>query len=305
MTCEAVVFAEDLSKEFGSIRAVDGISFYVREGECYGFLGPNGAGKTTAIRMIYCRIPVTSGVLKVFGLDVRRYGREIKSMVGVAPQENNLDPDLDVIENLLVYSRYYDIPKKVARERAMELLRFLSIDERRKEQVTKLSGGMHRRLVIARALINNPRLLVLDEPTTGLDPQARHLIWQRIRELKRQGVTMILTTHYMEEAEQLCDRVAVMDLGKILVEGPPQELIERYAGKDVFEIRHVEDEGFLKALRGLEFSFEKAGDTIYIYSNNGDEIGRRLFSIKDIEVLHRRSNLEDVFLKLTGKELRD
>lgn len=305
MTYEAVVFAEDLSKEFGSIRAVDGISFYVREGECYGFLGPNGAGKTTAIRMIYCRIPVTSGVLKVFGLDVRRYGREIKSMVGVAPQENNLDPDLDVIENLLVYSRYYDIPKKVARERAMELLRFLSIDERRKEQVTKLSGGMQRRLVIARALINNPRLLVLDEPTTGLDPQARHLIWQRIRELKRQGVTMILTTHYMEEAEQLCDRVAVMDLGKILVEGPPQELIERYAGKDVFEIRRVEDEGFLKALKGLEFSFEKAGDTIYIYSNDGDEIGRRLFSIKDIEVLHRRSNLEDVFLKLTGKELRD
>ncbi|GBD38216.1 Daunorubicin/doxorubicin resistance ATP-binding protein DrrA [bacterium HR37] len=305
MTYEAVVFAEDLSKEFGSIRAVDGISFYVREGECYGFLGPNGAGKTTAIRMIYCRTPVTSGVLKVFGLDVRRYGREIKSMVGVAPQENNLDPDLDVIENLLVYSRYYDIPKKVARERAMELLRFLSIDERRKEQVTKLSGGMQRRLVIARALINNPRLLVLDEPTTGLDPQARHLIWQRIRELKRQGVTMILTTHYMEEAEQLCDRVAVMDLGKILVEGPPRELIERYAGKDVFEIRRVEDEGFLKALRGLEFSFEKAGDTIYIYSNNGDEIGRRLFSIKDIEVLHRRSNLEDVFLKLTGKELRD
>jgi lipooligosaccharide transport system ATP-binding protein len=305
MTAKAIVVAKDITKNYGSIVAVDGISFEVMQGECYGFLGPNGAGKTTAIRMIYCRTPLSSGTLTVFGLDVREHAREIKAMIGLVPQENNLDPDLNVIENLIVYSRYYNIPENEAEKRAKELLRFLSIDERRKEQVTKLSGGMQRRLVIARALINNPKLLILDEPTAGLDPQARHLIWQRIRELKRNGVTMILTTHYMEEAEQLCDRVAVMDSGKILVEGHPYELIEKYAGKDVFEIRHAEDNGILGELKGLEFSLEKAGDTIYIFSGDGDEIGKRLLPIRDAEILHRRSNLEDVFLRLTGKELRD
>jgi lipooligosaccharide transport system ATP-binding protein len=305
MPGEPIVVARDLSKNYGPIRAVDGVSFEVIRGECYGFLGPNGAGKTTVVRMIYCRTLPTSGTLYVFGLDVRKNARDIKAMIGVAPQEDNLDPDLNVIENLIVYSRYYDIPRKKAEERGRELLRFLSIDERRKEEVTKLSGGMQRRLVIARALINNPKLLMLDEPTTGLDPQARHLIWQRLRELKAKGVTMILTTHYMEEAEKLCDRVAVMDSGKILVEGSPQELIERHAGEDVFEIRHAEDGGLLKTLEGLEFSFEKAGDTIYIFSKNGAEIGKRLIPIREAEVLHRRANLEDVFLRLTGKELRD
>jgi lipooligosaccharide transport system ATP-binding protein len=226
-------------------------------------------------------------------------------MIGVAPQENNLDPDLNVIENLIVYSRYYDIPRKESDERGKELLRFLSIDERRKEEVTRLSGGMQRRLVIARALINNPRLLMLDEPTTGLDPQARHLIWQRLRELKKKGVTMILTTHYMEEAEKLCDRVAVMDAGKILAESSPHELIGKYAGEDVFEIRHAEDDGIWGKLNGLDFSFEKAGDTVYIFSKEGNEIGKRLLAIRDAEILHRRANLEDVFLRLTGKELRD
>jgi lipooligosaccharide transport system ATP-binding protein len=176
----------------------------------------------------------------------------------------------------------------------------MSIDERRKEQVTKLSGGMQRRLMIARALINEPKLLILDEPTTGLDPQARHLIWQRLRELKRKGVTMILTTHYMEEAEQLCDRIAVMDSGKIVVEGPPRELIEGYAGRDVFEIRRAEDNRILLKLDGLEFNFERAGDTIYIFSKDGDELGKRLLSVRGLEVLHRRANLEDVFLRLTG-----
>ncbi len=305
MTSQAVVAANGISKNFGSIRAVDGISFQVMLRECYGFLGPNGAGKTTAIGMVYCHTPLTSGVLNVFGLDVREHSREIKAVVGVTPQDNNLDPDLSVIENLVVYSRYFDIPKKEAERRARELLEFMSIDERRKEQVTKLSGGMQRRLVMARALINEPRLLILDEPTTGLDPQARHLIWQRLRELKRKGVTMILTTHYMEEAEQLCDRVAVMDSGKILVEGPPRELVERYAGRDVFEIRRAEDKRVLLRLEGLEFSSERAGDTIYIFSSDGEEIGRRLLSIRELEVLHRRANLEDVFLRLTGRELRD
>jgi len=305
MPGEPIVVARDLSKNYGSIRAVEGVSFEVMRGECYGFLGPNGAGKTTVVRMIYCRTLPTSGALSVFGLDVRKSARDIKAMIGVAPQEDNLDPDLNVIENLVVYSRYYDIPRKEAEERGKELLRFLSIDERRKEEVTKLSGGMQRRLVIARALINNPKLLMLDEPTTGLDPQARHLIWQRLRELKAKGVTMVLTTHYMEEAEKLCDRVAVMDSGKILAEGTPHELIERHAGEDVFEIRHAEDNGLLKTLEGLEFSFEKAGDTIYIFSKNGAEIGKRLLPIRDAEILHRHANLEDVFLRLTGKELRD
>lgn len=305
MTAETVVFAKDISKNFGPICAVDGVSFQVMLRECYGFLGPNGAGKTTTIRMIYCHTPLSSGVLNVFGLDVREHRRKIKAIIGVAPQENNLDPDLSVIENLIVYSRYYDIPRKEAEKRARELLEFMSIDERRKEQVTKLSGGMQRRLVISRALINEPKLLILDEPTTGLDPQARHLIWQRLRELKRKGVTMILTTHYMEEAEQLCDRIAIMDSGKIVVEGPPRELIERYAGRDVFEIRRAEDNRVLVKLEGLEFNFERAGDTIYIFSRDGDEIGRRLLSLRDFEVLHRRANLEDVFLRLTGRELRD
>ena len=305
MTAEAIVVASGISKSFGSIRAVDEISFQVTLRECYGFLGPNGAGKTTAIRMVSCHIPLTSGILNVFGLDVSQRSREIKAMVGVAPQDNNLDPDLNVIENLVVYSRYFDIPRREAERRSRELLEFMSIDERRKEQVTRLSGGMQRRLVVARALINEPKLLILDEPTTGLDPQARHLIWQRLRELKRKGVTMILTTHYMEEAEQLCDRVAVMDSGKILVEGPPRELIERYAGRDVFEVRRAEDNRVLLRLEGLEFGFERAGDTIYIFSRDGDEIGRRLLSIRELEVLHRRANLEDVFLRLTGRELRD
>ena len=305
MTAEAIVVARGISKSFGSIRAVDEISFQVTLRECYGFLGPNGAGKTTAIRMASCHIPLTSGILNVFGLDVSQHSREIKAMVGVAPQDNNLDPDLNVIENLVVYSRYFDIPRREAERRSRELLEFMSIDERRKEQVTRLSGGMQRRLIVARALINDPKLLILDEPTTGLDPQARHLIWQRLRELKRKGVTMILTTHYMEEAEQLCDRVAVMDSGKILVEGPPRELIERYAGRDVFEVRRAEDNRVLLRLEGLEFGFERAGDTIYIFSRDGDEIGRRLLSIRELEVLHRRANLEDVFLRLTGRELRD
>lgn len=305
MVTHAVVVARDLSKTFGSIRAVNGISFQVMQGECYGFLGPNGAGKTTVVRMIYCRTSPASGSLNVFGLDVMKNRREINAMIGVTPQENNLDPDLNVIENLIVYSRYYDIPRKEADERGKELLRFLSIDERRKEEVTKLSGGMQRRLVIARALINNPKLLMLDEPTTGLDPQARHLIWQRLRELKRKGVTMILTTHYMEEAEKLCDRVAVMDSGKILAEGSPHELTRKYAGEDVFEIKHAEDDGILGRLNGLDFSLEKAGDTVYIFSKEGNEIGKRLLPIRDAEILHRPANLEDVFLRLTGKELRD
>jgi len=305
MAEHAVVTARDITKSFGSLEAVKGISFDVHQKECYGFLGPNGAGKTTAIRMVYCYTPLSSGSLNVFGSDVSRDSRKIKSMVGVVPQNNNLDPDLNVIENLLVYSRYFDIPRAVAEHRARQLLQFLSIDERRKEQVELLSGGMQRRLIIARALINEPKLLILDEPTTGLDPQARHLIWQRLRELKTQGVTMILTTHYMEEAQQLCDRVALMDSGRIVEEGRPQELISRYAGKEVFQVRRIDVKPVLSMLDGLDFTHEIAGDTIFIYSDNSPEIGKRLIGMDNVEVLHRPANLEDVFFRLTGKELVD
>ncbi len=300
-----LVSAQNLSKSFGPLLAVNEVSFRVSARECYGFLGPNGAGKTTTIRIIYCHTPPTKGTLKVFNYDVKKYPREVKCMIGVAPQENNLDPDLNVIENLIVYSRYFDIPRKEAERRARGLLEFMSIDERRKERVTKLSGGMKRRLIIARALLNNPRLLILDEPTTGLDPQVRHLIWQKLRELREKGVTMILTTHYMEEAEKLCDRVAVMDKGKILAEGAPGELIERYAGRDVFEIRQAKDTAVLAKLTGMEFDYERAGDTIYVFSRHGKEIGKRLFYSGGFEILQRRANLEDVFLRITGRELRD
>ncbi len=302
---DAAVVASDLRKSFGSVEAVRGISLAVRHGECYGFLGPNGAGKTTAMKMMYCFVRPSAGSLTVLGYDVTRDERKIKSLLGVVPQENNLDPDLDVLENLLVYSRYFDIPPAVARRRALELLEFLSIDRRIKEQVDNLSGGMKRRLVLARAIMNSPRLLILDEPTTGLDPQARHLMWQRLRELKRQGVTMVLSTHYMEEAEQLCDRVALMDSGVIVEEGVPARLIAEYVGREVFEVRYTGLERVLEVLGGVEFTYEESGDTVNIYSNDGREIGKRLIGLEGAEVLHRKANLEDVFFRLTGKDLRD
>lgn len=301
----SVVEARDIWKTYGELEAVQGVSFDVHPNECYGFLGPNGAGKSTVMRMIYCFVTLNSGSLRVMGHDVTKEQRKIKSLLGVVPQDNNLDPDLDVLENLLIYSRYFDIPQDVANERARQLLKFLSIDERRKENVEKLSGGMQRRLVIARSLINEPKLLILDEPTTGLDPQARHLIWQRLRELKSNGVTMILTTHYMEEAEQLCDRLSLMDAGIIVEEGTPQELIRDHAGKDVFEVRRIKPDSVLSTLKGLDFTHETAGDTVFIYSRNGQDIGKRLFNLEDADVHHRRGNLEDVFFRLTGKELKD
>jgi lipooligosaccharide transport system ATP-binding protein len=300
-----VVEAQALSKRFGESVAVDDIAFVVREGECCGFLGPNGAGKTTTVRMISCVSPLSGGEIRVFGLSVAGSSRAIKANLGVCPQEDNLDPDFSVLENLTVYARYFGIKKQEALRRADELLDFLQLKDRSHTKIRTLSGGMKRRLLIARALINRPRLLLLDEPTTGLDPQARHLIWQRIRALKKAGTTILLTTHYMEEASQLCDRVIFIDKGKVIVEGSPEELIRRMVTRDVVEIVGA-DGDLLEALAREGAAVEQLPDRIYVYTDRGDEIHRLVkehFSVE--QCLLRRGTLEDVFLKLTGRELRE
>lgn len=307
MSSSSIITADNLTKIYGKITAVDGISFSIKKGECYGFLGPNGAGKTTIIKMIHCFSPLTGGELKVDGMDVKREQSNIKEIMGVVPQEENLDPDLKVFKNLTVYARYFDIPKKEALKRAIELLDFLQLKDKMNSRIMELSGGMKRRLLIARSLINNPKILILDEPTTGLDPQARHLIWQRLRLLKKNGITMILTTHYMEEASQLCDRVAIMDRGKILLEGEPKKLVADEIGADVVEIRVEEEnqEMILEKLKEFKFTYEKAGDTLYIFSSNGKELLPSIVDMKHIHLLHRSATMEDLFLKLTGRGLRE
>ncbi|MFQ5692048.1 MAG: ABC transporter ATP-binding protein [Nitrospinota bacterium] len=307
----AIVEAEDLVKRFGSLTAVDRIRFRVGPGECFGFLGPNGAGKTSTMRMIHCASPVTEGRLRVLGMDVRASARAIKRRLGVVPQEANLDPDLPVRRNLLTYARYFGLPRSAARERADALLGFLELSDRAASKIDELSGGMKRRLLIARALIHRPDLLILDEPTTGLDPQARHLIWQRLRHLKREGVTLLLTTHYMEEAAQLCDRIVVMDGGRILTEGNPGELVEREVGREVVELRLEEaEEGPVlgRALAdgsGDDFRMERSGDTLYLYTDRALEIMGRLREAGVKHLLYRPATLEDLFLRLTGRELRE
>lgn len=232
----AIVEAREITKDYGKLRAVDKVSFDILEGECFGFLGPNGAGKTTVMRMIHCYMPHTSGTLRVFGMDVLERKSEIKARIGVMPQEDNLDPDLSVIENLMVYARYFDIPKRISKKRALELLQFVEMTEKRDVKITELSGGLKRRLLLARAMINDPVLLILDEPTIGLDPHTRHSVWEKLRYLKSKGVTLLLTTHYMEEAQRLCDRLAIMDSGRIVAIDSPQRLIEIYGGglEDVY-----------------------------------------------------------------------
>lgn len=240
MQSEVLIEARGLTKKFGDLMAVDNIDFQVFKGECFGFLGPNGAGKTTTMKMINCVLPLTAGTLTVAGMDVTRQPREIKTLIGVAPQEDNLDPDFTVLHNLVVYARYFDIPKAVAQKRAEDLLKFVQLEEKRNVLIDQLSAGMKRRLILARALINEPQILILDEPTTGLDPQARHLIWDKVRSLQRQGVTIVLTTHYMEEATQLCDRLLIMDNGKIIEEGTPAVLIKKHVGEEVLEVAYDE-----------------------------------------------------------------
>ena len=301
---EAVIRAERLKKVFGTLVAVDNVSFSVNRGEVFGFLGPNGAGKTTTMKMIQCISPKTSGDLTVFGMDVNLHPRKIKQVLGVLPQETNLDPEFTCHENLTNYARYFAIPRETARERADELLSFVQLDEKRDILIEKLSGGMKRRLLLARALINDPELLILDEPTIGLDPQGRHLIWEKLKALQAAGNTIVLTTHYLEEAERLCNRLVIMDRAKILVEGSPEDLVSSYVGSDVLEVEH--NPGVMDCLGRMNVRFEVFGDMVQVLTDNPREVARELLASCDPgRIFARPASLEDVFLKLTGRVLRD
>jgi len=304
-----LVRAASLTKRFGELVAVDAVDFEVRVGEVFGFLGPNGAGKSSTMRMIGAVSPATSGHLTVLGLDPATDGPAIRARIGVVPQEDNLDLELPVEENLLVYGRYFDLPIAAVRSRITELLRFAELTERRRDKVDALSGGMRRRLTIARSLINEPDLLLLDEPTTGLDPQARHALWDRLYRLKQRGVTLIITTHYMDEAEQLCDRLVVMDKGRIVAEGSPRDLIARYSTREVVELRFAvaEHDSAAGRLDGIAKRSEVLPDRVLLYTDDGDHTSGELAErgITPESVLVRRSTLEDVFLRLTGRSLID
>jgi lipooligosaccharide transport system ATP-binding protein len=307
-----LALARGLIKRFGDFTAVDGIDFEVHRGEAFGFLGPNGAGKTSAMRMLGCTSSADGGHLEVFGLDPATNGPAIRARLGVVAQEDNLDTDLTVEENLLIYGRYFGLDRRILRERVERLLAFAQLSDRRHDRVDPLSGGMKRRLVISRALLNEPELVLLDEPTTGLDPQARHLLWERLWSLKSQGVSLVITTHYMDEAEQLCDRLVIMDRGRIVDEGAPGELIRRHCPREVVEVRYADAEhkarGEATAV-GLGLRTEALPDRLLVYTDDGDALvpvldgdpGHRMA----LSVLVRRASLEDVFLTLTGRSLED
>ena len=298
-----IIDAVDLLKRYDHFTAVDGVSFHVNPGECYGFLGPNGAGKTTIIRMIYGFSPVTSGSLRVFGLDLREQWREIRARIGVCQQHNALDPDLSVEENLLVFAGYFLMDSGEARARTEELLAFFALAGKRNAKVMELSGGLARRLTVARALINRPDLVILDEPTTGLDPQSRHQLWDKLQELRRSGITLLLTTHYMEEASRLCNRLMIIDHGKILVEGSPEELVVQHAGDSVVEVEGI-DESLKQFLLREKVRHDITDRRIVIYANNSvsEQIRSRFCTSR---CTFRTAGLEDVFLHLTGRELRE
>ena len=299
-----IIEAQDLRKKFGDINAVDGITFAVNKGEVFGFLGPNGAGKTSTMKIIACVSPRTSGAIRVFDMDPDTSPAEIKQRLGVVPQETNLDPDFSCYGNLFTYARYFDIPPDLARKKADELLEFVQLQEKRDVTVEKLSGGMKRRLILARALVNNPDLLILDEPTIGLDPQARHLIWERLKLLQAQGNTIILTTHYLDEAARLCDRLVIMDNGKILVEGTPVDLVKEYVGNEVVEIEKTDE--VLSCLSKNSIPFEVIGDSVQVATDSSREIAKILFDqCSPHKVMTRPATLEDVFLKLTGRKLKE
>ncbi|RAN92279.1 Spermidine/putrescine import ATP-binding protein PotA [Micromonospora noduli] len=296
-------------KRFGDFTAVDGIDVEVRPGEAFGFLGPNGAGKSSTMRMVGCISPPSGGELRILDMDPVADGPAIRARLGVCPQLDNLDPELTVRENLTVYARYFGISRRAARERAAELLDFVQLTERADSKVEPLSGGMKRRLTIARALVNDPEIVLLDEPTTGLDPQARHLVWERLFRLKQQGVTLVLTTHYMDEAEQLCDRLVVMDGGRIVAEGSPRALIEQHSTREVVELRFAAEsqEPFAGKLDGLGERVEVLPDRVLLYVPDGDAAVAEVsaLGLQPANVLVRRSGLEDVFLHLTGRTLVD
>jgi lipooligosaccharide transport system ATP-binding protein len=308
---QPIVLARGLEKRFGDLVAVAGIDFSIERGEVFGFLGPNGAGKTSTMRMVACMSPPSAGVLVVRGMDPRRDGPAIRSGIGVVAQEDALDVELSVLDNLLVYGRYFDIPRREVRQRATHLLELAQLSGRAGARVESLSGGMRRRLTIARALISEPELVILDEPTTGLDPQARHLVWERLFQLKREGVTLVITTHYMDEAEQLCDRLVVMDCGRIVALGSPRQLIEAHVSREVLEVR-LEDGNYSRLIGalsagGLAERCEVLADRLMCYGDDGDEMLRAVESmrLRPLSTLVRRASLEDVFLRLTGRTLNE
>ena len=308
-SAQAMITAKGLKKEFGDFVAVDGIDFEVKQGEAFGLLGPNGAGKSTTMRMIASTSIRTGGDLEILGKDPNTHGPEIRAHLGVVPQQDNLDRELKVWENLYIYGRYFGLARKYMKAKIDELIEFAQLEEKRNSKTEDLSGGMKRRLTIARALVNDPDILMLDEPTTGLDPQARHVLWDRLFRLKEQGVTLVITTHYMDEAEQLCDRLVVMDKGKIMAEGSPADLIKRYSSKEVLEVRFGSSQNIsvAKKLEGLGDRMEVLPDRILIYAENGEKVLEKIIKLglSPITSLVRRSSLEDVFLRLTGRSLVD
>jgi lipooligosaccharide transport system ATP-binding protein len=303
----SMIHARGLVKRFGELVAVDGIDLDVRPGEAFGFLGPNGAGKSSTMRMIGCVSPVTSGTLRILGRDPAREGPLIRSRLGVVPQQDTLDFELTVRENVLIYGRYFGLSRRQLKPRIEELLDFVQLTERAGDKVEPLSGGMKRRLTIARSLVNDPDLLLLDEPTTGLDPQARHVVWDRLFRLKQRGKTFVVTTHYMDEAEQLCDRLVVMDKGKIVAEGSPRQLIERYSTREVVEVRFEDARPRNGVFEGLADRVEELPDRVLLYTRDGDATASAIADrgLPTHSTLVRRSTLEDVFLHLTGRTLVD
>jgi lipooligosaccharide transport system ATP-binding protein len=304
----ALVSAAGLTKRFGDFTAVDGIDFEVAPGEAFGMLGPNGAGKSSTMRMVGCVSPPSDGTLRILGMDPVADGQRIRARLGNVPQEDTLDQELTVWDNMLIYGRYFGIARPVLRERAEELLRFFQLLDRRDDKVDPLSGGMKRRLTVARALMNEPELVLLDEPTTGLDPQARHLLWERLYQLKQSGVTLLLTTHYMDEAEQLCDRLLIMDRGRVVAEGAPRDLIAQHATREVVELRFRSSEDQAASVPLLEPHsprVESLADRVLVYTSDGDAVPGLLseHGITPTSLLVRRSTLEDVFLLLTGRQL--
>jgi len=302
-----MIVAKGLTKIYGDFKAVDGIDFTVKRGESFGLLGPNGAGKSTTMKMIASTSQRTSGELLILGKDPNKFGPEIRAHLGVVPQQDNLDRELKVWENLMVYGRYFGLSRKWLKSKINELLEFAQLVEKRNNKVDELSGGMKRRLTIARALVSEPEILMLDEPTTGLDPQARHILWDRLFRLKELGVTLVITTHYMDEAEQLCDRLMVMDKGKIMAEGSPAQLIKKYSSKEVLEVRFGSDNNAKVAekIQGIGERLEILPDRILVYTDNGEKALEKIVKkgLHPVTSLVRRSSLEDVFLRLTGRSL--